>query len=122
MKSIRLSVTVLALFAVGTFTGCSATVAKFPDVPDNIRKSLDQAGFQDVSVSQDRDKGMVTLGGKVSSENDKAHTESLAKSYAGGQVVADQIAVLPAGAEKKAKAVNSDLDKDIEVNLDAALI
>jgi osmotically-inducible protein OsmY len=37
-------------------------------------------------------------------------------------VVADQIAVLPVGTVKEAKAVNSDLDQGIERNLDAALI
>jgi osmotically-inducible protein OsmY len=37
-------------------------------------------------------------------------------------VVADQIAVIPVGLEKEAKAVNSDLDQGIEKNLDAALI
>jgi osmotically-inducible protein OsmY len=37
-------------------------------------------------------------------------------------VVANQIAVIPVGGEKDAKAVNSDLDKGIEQNLDAALI
>jgi hyperosmotically inducible protein len=37
-------------------------------------------------------------------------------------VVADQIAVLPSGAESDARAINSDLDKGIEQNLDAALI
>jgi osmotically-inducible protein OsmY len=95
---------------------------KSPDVSDSIRKSLDQAGFKDVSVSQDRDKGVVALGGQVASENDKAQAESLAKSLAGAQVVADQIAVIPMGVEKEAKAVNSDLDKGIEKNLDAALI
>jgi len=36
--------------------------------------------------------------------------------------VADQVAVIPVGAEKEAKAVNSDLDQGIEKNLDAALI
>jgi osmotically-inducible protein OsmY len=64
----------------------------------------------------------VTLGGQVASENDKSQAESLAKSLAGAQVVADQIAVIPVGAEKEAKAVNSDLDQGIEKNLDAALI
>ena len=37
-------------------------------------------------------------------------------------MVADQIAVVPAGNGKDAKAVNSDLDEGIEKNLDAALI
>jgi hyperosmotically inducible periplasmic protein len=122
MKTFRLSVTVFALLAVGTLAGCSGTAAKSPDVSDSIRKSLDQAGLKDVSISQDRDKGIVTLGGQVASENDKAQAESLAKSLAGAQVVADQIAVVPVGVEKAAKAVNSDLDKGIEKNLDAALI
>jgi hyperosmotically inducible protein len=112
----------LTLLAVGTLAGCSGTPRKSPDVSDSIRKSLDEAGFKDVSVSQDRDKGIVTLGGQVASENDKSQAESLAKSIAGAQVVADQIAVIPVGAEKDAKAVNSDLDAGIEKNLDAALI
>ncbi|MGB8493198.1 MAG: BON domain-containing protein [Candidatus Acidiferrum sp.] len=122
MKKLRLSVTMLTLLAVGTLAGCSETPRKSPNVSDSIRKSLDQAGFKDVSVSQDRDKGIVTLGGQVASENDKAQAESIAKSLAGAQVVADQIAVIPVGVEKEAKAVNSDLDAGIEKNLDAALI
>jgi hyperosmotically inducible protein len=73
-------------------------------------------------VSQDRDKGVVTLGGQVANQNDKLQAESLAKSLAGTQVVADQIVVIPPGLEKEAKAVNSDLDTGIEKNLDAALI
>jgi hyperosmotically inducible periplasmic protein len=121
MKTLRLSVAVLTLLAVGTLAGCSGTAAS-PDVSDHIRKSLDQAGFKDVSVSQNRDKGIVTLGGQVASENEKSQAESLAKSLAGAQVVADQIAVIPKGVEKEAKAVNSDLDEGIEKNLDAALI
>jgi osmotically-inducible protein OsmY len=112
----------LTLLAVGILAGCSGTATKSPDVSDSIRKSLDQAGFKDVTVSQDRDKGVVTLGGKVTSESDKSQAESLAKSLAGTQVVADQIAVIPVSAEKEAKAVNSDLDAGIEKNLDAALI
>jgi hyperosmotically inducible periplasmic protein len=122
MKTTKLFLTMLMLLAAGILAGCSATAAKSPDVSDSIRKSLDQAGLKDVSVSQDRDKGIVTLSGQVTSYNDKAQAESLAKSLAGAQVVADQIAVIPVGVEKEAKAVNSDLDKGIEKNLDAALI
>jgi hyperosmotically inducible protein len=78
--------------------------------------------LKDVSVSQDRDKGGLTLGGHVTSDTDKSQAETVAKSLAGAQVVADQIAVIPVGEEKEAKAVNSDLDEGIEKNLDAALI
>lgn len=111
----------LALLTVGILAGCSGPV-KSADVSDSVRKSLDQAGLPDVSVAQDRDKGIVTLGGTVATESDKAHAESLAKNLAGTQVVANQIAVLPVGAEDDAKTILSDLDKGIESNLNAALI
>ena len=122
MKTTKLLLTLLMLIAIGALVGCSGASEKSPDVSDSIRKSLDQAGLKSVSVSQDLDKGIVTLGGQVTSENDKSQAESLAKSFAGTQVVADQIAVIPVGVEKEAKAVNSDLDQGIEKNLDAVLI
>jgi len=56
-KSIKLFLTLLTLLVAGIMAGCSTTAAKFPDVSDNIRKSLDQAGMKDVSVDEDRDKG-----------------------------------------------------------------
>jgi hyperosmotically inducible periplasmic protein len=122
MKKLIMSVAILALIAVGVLTGCSGTAVKSPDVAGNIRNSLDQAGFKNVTVNQDRDKGIVTLSGQVTSDNDKLQAESLAKSLAGAQVVANQIAVSPLGLEKETKTVNSDLDQGIEKNLDAALI
>jgi hyperosmotically inducible periplasmic protein len=122
MKKLHMSVAVFALLTAGILLGCSTTARKSPEVADNIKKTLDQTGLKDVSVTQDRDKGVVTLGGRVTSETDKAQAESLAKSLAVGQVVADQIAVIPVGMEKDAKTVNSDLDDGIEKNLDAALI
>jgi osmotically-inducible protein OsmY len=122
MKTTKLLVTLLTLFAVGTMAGCWGNSTKSPDVSGSIRKSLDQAGLKDVTVNQDRDQGVVTLGGQVASQNDKLQAESLAKSYAGAQVVADQIAVIPAGQGKEVRAMNSDLDQGIEKNLDAALI
>ena len=64
----------------------------------------------------------MTLGGHVASESDKLQAESIAKPLAAGQVVADQIAVTPPGAESDAKAINSDLDKAVAKTLDAALI
>jgi hyperosmotically inducible protein len=122
MKRTKLFLTLLSLLAIGTMMGCSQAPAKSPDVSDSIRKSLDQAGLKDVSIAEDRDKGIVTLGGQVASDNDKSQAESVAKSYAGAQVVANQIAVIPVGGEKDAKTVNTDLDAGIERNLDAALI
>jgi hyperosmotically inducible protein len=122
MKKIGMPVAILSLLFVGALASCSGTPEKSPDVSDSLRKSLDQAGLKDVTVSQDRDKGIVTLSGKVADESSKMQAETLAKSLAGSQVVADQIAVLPPGLEKEARAVNSDLDEGIKKNLDAALI
>jgi hyperosmotically inducible protein len=122
MKAFKLCLILLALLAVVSFVGCSGTSTKSPDVSDSIRKSLDDAGLKDVSVTQDRDKGVVTLGGNVATDGDKAQAESIAKSIATGQVVANQIAVIPPGGESDAKTVNSDLDKGIDNNLHAALI
>jgi hyperosmotically inducible periplasmic protein len=122
MKPIKLYRVFFTLLAVGCLVDCSRTPAKSPDVSDSIRRSLDQAGLKDVSVSQDRDKGVVTLTGNVPADGDKSQAESIAKSIATGQVVADQIVVLPPGNESDTKTVSSDLDKGIEKNLDAALI
>ncbi|HEX2777177.1 MAG TPA: BON domain-containing protein [Candidatus Acidoferrales bacterium] len=113
----------LAIAAVGCLIGCSDSPRKSPDVTDSVRKSLDQSNLHDVKVSQDRDKGVVTLTGQVTSDSAKSQAESIAKSIAGSQVVADEIAVVPPGpGASDAKTINSDLDKGIEQNLDAALV
>jgi hyperosmotically inducible protein len=121
MKTLKLCLSLLTMLGIVTLVACSGTARQSPDVSDSIRKSLDQAGLKDVSVNQDRDKGVVTLGGHVAVDVDKSQAESIAKSIATGQVVANQIAVMPPGAESEAKAVNSDLDLGIEKNLHAAL-
>jgi osmotically-inducible protein OsmY len=122
MKSFNPFLSLLAAAVVGTLVGCSTTSTKAADVAEGVRTSLAQAGFKDVKVSQDRDKGVVTLGGHVAAEGDKSQAESIARSVAGPQVVSNQIAVIPPGVESDAKRVNSDLDKGIESNLDAALV
>jgi osmotically-inducible protein OsmY len=109
------------LLILGILGGCS-NANQFPDVTDNIRKSLDQAGYKDVRVSQDREKGVITLTGTALTESDKSQAEAIAKSGAGSEVVANQVAVRPPGIESEAKAVDADLDKAIEKNLDAVLI
>jgi len=111
----------IAVLATALLVGCSTT-ASSPDVTGSLRDSLKQAGLKDVSVSQDREKSVVTLKGSVTNDGDKMRAESIAKSLAGSQVIANEIAVLPPGAEATAKTINSDLDDGIKKNLDAALI
>jgi osmotically-inducible protein OsmY len=122
MKTYQPCLAVIGVLGFGVLAACSATSTKSADVSGTVRTSLDQAGFKDVSASQDGDKGVVTLSGRVMLQADKARAESIAQSIAVGEVVSNQIAVVPMGAETDAKAVNSDLDKGIEKNLDAALI
>ncbi len=122
MKSIKaVSILLVALTMAALTLGCSDN-NKAPDVSGDVRHALDQAGLNDVSVSQDRDKGVVTLGGNVAAEADKGRAESIAKSVAGTQVISNQIGVRPNGDESTAKKVDSDLDSAIDKNLSAALV
>src|SRR5271156_6887783 len=96
MKKLGVTVAALTLFSAAiVMSACSGTAAKSPDVTGSIRTSLEQSGLKDVSVSEDRDQGVVTLGGHVTNAADKAEAESVAKSLAGSQDVANQIAVIP---------------------------
>lgn len=116
MYTIREAVLTVAALAV---IGCSNS--KVADVSDSINSSLKQQGYTDVSAKDDTSKGVVTLTGKATSDDQKTAVEGIAKSLAGTQVVANEIAVLPPGEESTAKSVNSDIDKGIENNLSAAL-
>jgi osmotically-inducible protein OsmY len=122
MKTLGTVLSTLLLLGITVLSGCSTAASKSPDVSDAVRHSLNQSGYKDVTVSDDRDKGVLTLGGTVTADGDKAQAESIAKSIGGPQVVSDQIAVIPPGDASAAKTVNSDLDDGIEKNLDAALI
>ena len=121
MRSIELHAGAVLSLGLIFLAGCS-TPAKAPDVTGTIKDSLKDAGLRDVSVSQDRDKGVVTLSGNVAEESAKVRAAEIAKSIAGNQVVANEIAVVPRGIESDAKTVNKDLDEAIKKNLDAVLI
>src|ERR1700733_13356547 len=106
MKRLKPCLASLALVVAGALTGCSTSTTQAADVSAGIRASLDQAGLKDVSASQDRDKGVVTLGGHVTADGEKSQAESIARSMAGAEVVSNQIAVIPPGVESKARDIN----------------
>ena len=112
---------VTTLLAIGLLADCSST-PKAPAVAESIRKSLDRAGLERVSVTQNRDKGVVTLGGHVATDADKANANQIAQSMATDQVVANEVAILPPSGAGPTRAMNADLDEGIDKNLDAALI
>ena len=72
MKALKPCLMLLAVLAFGILSGCSANSTQSPDIANSLRKALDQAGLKDVSASQDRDKGVVTLSGHVAGDRDKA--------------------------------------------------
>jgi len=121
MKVASICSAAASLLGIAFLVGCSSST-KAPDVTNIVRQSLNQAGLTAVSVDQDREKGVVTLKGSVTADTDKMRAESIARSIAGSQVVANEIAVLPSGSEGTAKAIDKDLDEGIKKNLDAALI
>ena len=122
MKTYAMLLSSLTLLTLGALNGCSSAARMSPDVSGVSRKDLADASFKDITVSQDRTKGVVTLGGHVGSDGEKAQAATIAQSDAGSQVVAVEIAVIPQGGESDARSVNSDLDDGINKNLDAALI
>ena len=71
MRTFPVCLASLALLVVGILAGCSQTPTQSPDVSDAIRKSLDQAGLKDVSVAQDREKGVVTPNLETKGQNEK---------------------------------------------------
>lgn len=105
----------------GSLVACS-TSAKTPDVTRTIRQDLTNSGLKDVSVTQDRDKGVVTLAGHVPTDADKRQAEQIAKGDAADDIVANQIIVTPDGAESDAKTVSAAFDDGIENNLKAELL
>jgi hyperosmotically inducible protein len=107
------------LSAVLLVAGCQK--ASHPDEKSAVTTSLNNNNLGNVSVSQDRDKGVMTLTGDVNSDDMKSQAENLAKQAAPDYTVANEIGVRPAGAEGQASAVSSNEDTAIEHNFKAML-
>jgi hyperosmotically inducible protein len=85
-----------------------------PDMKTDVENALSQAGVTDITVAQDRDKGVITLTGDVTTNEEKQNADYATKSVSGSDVVSNQIGVRPTGFEKEAKEFDSNLDKAIE--------
>lgn len=99
--------------------GCHQNSAH-PDEKDAVTNSLNSNQLSNVSVSQDRDKGVMTLSGNVDSDDKKSQAATLAKQAAPDYTVANEIGVRPPETAN-AGAVASDLDKGIENNFKAEI-
>ena len=101
-------------------SGCNRQ-NQHPDVKDAVNSAMTANGLGVVNVSQDRDKGVLTLSGDVESADQKAQAEQVAKQTAPDYTISNEIGVRPIGAESQAKAVDISLDDGIENNYKAAL-
>jgi hyperosmotically inducible protein len=111
-----------AALLLGTLAvaGCHHQTAH-PDEKSAVTDTLKTNNLSAVNVSQDRDQGVITLTGNVTSEDQKAQAESLAKQSAPDYTVADEIGVRPAGDSSQAGTVASNLDSAIEDNYKASI-
>jgi hyperosmotically inducible protein len=111
---------VTLLLGALAIAGCHNQPAH-PDEKSAVTNSLNSNNLNSVSVSQDRDKGVITLTGNVTSDDQKSQAETLAKQAAPDYTVADEIGVRPVGDQGQAGAVASSLDSGIEDNFKASI-
>jgi len=114
------SASIAFLAGVLAIAGCQNQQAR-PDQKPFVTTALKSNNLGGISVSQDRDKGVMTLTGNVDSGDLKAQAESLARQAAPDYTIADEIGVRPPGAEGQARAVSSNLDSAIEDNFKASI-
>jgi hyperosmotically inducible periplasmic protein len=120
-KSEKISIvvgTAMGLLGLALSLGCNN---QHPDEKDAVTNALKSNNLGDLSVSQDRDKGVITLTGNVQSSDQKQQAETVTKQAAPDYTVADEIGVRPPGAASQAASVQSSLDSGIEDNYKAAI-
>lgn len=122
MRTSRIISALTALCLALALASCSQQKAETPSNKDAVKQAMDQNGLKNVTVDEDRDKGVITLGGKVQSADEKARAEDAAKAAAPGAVIAMEISVEPPGSESEARKVESNIDDAIEHNFKAAII
>ena len=118
----RMKILLIAPLAVLLLASGACSSRKNVSQKDNVAKALQQADLKDVTVSEDRDKNVITLGGTLHSEDAKTRAGDVAKAAAGDRIIANEISVQPVGNESDAKAIASNVDDAIEKNYKAALI
>ena len=116
-----LAVMAAALISLFLLVGCNRDTQR-ADVKDAVDGAMTRNDLGVVKVSQDRDKGVLTLTGDVDSPEKKAQAERVAKDAAPGYAVANELAVRPPSADNsQLKAVDKNLDAGIEDNFKAEL-
>jgi hyperosmotically inducible protein len=93
--------------------GCSQHRANTPSEKNAVADALKQAGYDKISIDEDRDKGVITLKGDIATQADKERAETIARESANNSVIANELLVT--GADKGlAKEVAGDNDDAIK--------
>lgn len=108
------------LAGVMAIAGCN-NGPKYADSKDAVNNALTQNNLGSIHVSQDRDKGVMTLTGTVPADDQKMQAENVAKQAAPTYTIADEIAVVPPQNASATKAANADIDDAIEDTFKADL-
>jgi len=114
----------LGIFAVISIVICLACAKQQNSkiaYEDGVKSALKQAELTDVNVSEDAAKNIITLGGKVHSEDAKLEAARIAQTAGGDRLIVNEISVQPVGVESEAKDVATNADDAIEKNYKAAL-
>jgi hyperosmotically inducible protein len=106
-----------SLFLAGCMSG------GHPDVKLAVYNALDEHDLRSVTVSQDRQAGVITLSGIVGANDRRQRAEQLAQQTAPGYSIVDRIQVDSAGleGEERAATQTSQLDSAIEFRYKARL-
>ena len=120
MKNVFPWISTAGLASVLFVAGCN-NKPKYPDSKDAVNSALTQNNLGSIHVSQDRDKGVITLTGNVPNDAQKQQAETAAKGAAPGYTIADEIGVVPPSDASATKAALSDTDSAIEDNYKAEL-
>jgi osmotically-inducible protein OsmY len=118
----KASLLVISAVAILLCVACTNSKVENTSYKDSVSQALEQADLKDVTVSEDKAKNTITLGGVVHSDDAKQKAAQVAQSAAGSRIVANEVSVQPVGAESEAKTMASNLDGAIEKNYKAALI
>lgn len=108
---------VLLLGGTLAMGGCNKS---YPDEKAAVDQALSSNDFGTVGVSQNRDKGVMTLRGNVAVPGDKDRAEKIAQRAAPDYTIANEIGVRPADVPGAAGA-DAKLDSAIEDNFKAAI-
>ena len=120
-QNVHGKLTITAALLLGSalaVSGCKNN-ASHPDEKSAVTQALSSSDLGKVDVSQDRDKGVMTLKGDLASDADKTRAGELAKQAAPDYTVANEIGVRP--PDSNAGAVASKLDSGIEDNFKATI-